>query len=458
MHLTVVGQVSAGSSGDTVGGIAGQMEPQVIVQYSESAIEQLCTELDELETLVNKALNSAGAASSAVSGQLSGLLGQIDEAKSAAESLGSAAELMGQGLPELDGSPDTLLPEEPSLPTSEVTGAGEALQGIADTLTQSPSISFTPVDSSVAEQGGALTSAISDINSTVSSLQGSVASATGTLASNIQAINTQVGVINGLIQQSVEEVQSKTDEAPVTDISDEDAEQATTGRISASVNYGEVKGDGNVAGIAGSVAIEYDFDPEDDLTESGEQSLNFEYNTLAMVLDCVNKGAVTAKKDNAGGIVGRMDVGAGADEAATNPLLFRMVHDGNYNAARGLPTSEVLFQLQSHEIRKIAAQESCIFVGRCADFVLRGEDVKLLKVFVRAPEAWRIARKMEQEHLNRDKAARLVRKMDKQRRKYCETYTGKVWGDPSGYDLCLDTGQMSLQAAAEAVCAAYRAM
>ena len=147
-----------------------------------------------------------------------------------------------------------------------------------------------------------------------------------------------------------------------------------------------------------------------------------------------------------------------ADEAATNPLLFRTVHDGNYNVARGLPTSEVLFQLQSHEIRKIAAQESCIFVGRCADFVLRGEDVKLLKVFVRAPEAWRIARKMEQEHLNRDKAARLVRKMDKQRRKYYETYTGKVWGDPSGYDLCLDTGQMSLQAAAEAVCAAYRAM
>lgn len=214
----------------------------------------------------------------------------------------------------------------------------------------------------------------------------------------------------------------------------------------------------DIGGIAGSVAIEYDFDPEDDLTESGEQSLNFEYNTLAVVLDCVNKGAVTAKKDNAGGIVGRMDVGAGADEAATNPLLFRTVHDGNYNVARGLPTSEVLFQLQSHEIRKIAAQESCIFVGRCADFVLRDEDVKLLKVFVRAPEARRIARKMEQEHLNRDKAARLVRKMDKQRRKYYETYTGKVWGDPSGYDLCLDTGQMSLQAAAEAVCAAYRAM
>lgn len=105
-----------------------------------------------------------------------------------------------------------------------------------------------------------------------------------------------------------------------------------------------------------------------------------------------------------------------ADEAATNPYLFRTVHEGNYHVTRGLPTSEVLFQLQSHEIRKIARQENCIFVGRCADFVLRNEDVQLLKVFVHAPEPWRVRRKMELEKLSRDKATRLVRKMDKQRR------------------------------------------
>ena len=51
-----------------------------------------------------------------------------------------------------------------------------------------------------------------------------------------------------------------------------------------------------------------------------------------------------------------------ADETATNPYLFRTVHEGNYHVTRGLPTSEVLFQLQSHEIKKIAGQENCIFV------------------------------------------------------------------------------------------------
>lgn len=147
-----------------------------------------------------------------------------------------------------------------------------------------------------------------------------------------------------------------------------------------------------------------------------------------------------------------------ADETATNPFLFRTVHEGNYHVARGLPTSEVLFELQSHEIRRIAARESCIFVGRCADHVLRLEDVKLLRVFVRAPLDRRIARKMQQENLTREKAARLVRKMDKQRKKYYETYTGLVWGAQGGYDLCIDTGTVELDAAADQICAAYRAL
>lgn len=147
-----------------------------------------------------------------------------------------------------------------------------------------------------------------------------------------------------------------------------------------------------------------------------------------------------------------------ADETATNPFLFRTVHEGNYHVARGLPTSEVLFELQSHEIRRIAARESCIFVGRCADHVLRLEDVKLLRVFVRAPLEKRIARKMQQENLTREKAAHLVRKMDKQRKKYYETYTSLVWGAQGGYDLCIDTGVVELDAAADQICAAYRAL
>ena len=165
-----------------------------------------------------------------------------------------------------------------------------------------------------------------------------------------------------------------------------------------------------------------------------------------------------------------------SDEKATNPYLFRTVHEGNYHVVRGKPTSEVLFALQSHEIRRIARREECVFVvqsqiirgladkgpcvivGRCADYVLRDADVRLLRVFVSAPEEQRIARKMEQEHLTQPQAARLLRKMDKQRRKYYETYTHHVWGDSTNYDLCIDTSTCTLDEAAARIADRFRAM
>ena len=103
-----------------------------------------------------------------------------------------------------------------------------------------------------------------------------------------------------------------------------------------------------------------------------------------------------------------------SDEKATNPYLFQTVHEGNHH-------------------------------------VLRGEDVRLLTVFVAAPDEHRIQRKMAQEKLTRDQAIRLIRKMDKQRRKYYESYTHKAWGAPEGYDLYLDTGALSTADAAAVI-------
>ena len=140
-----------------------------------------------------------------------------------------------------------------------------------------------------------------------------------------------------------------------------------------------------------------------------------------------------------------------ADEKATNPYLFQTVHEGNYHVLRGKPTSEVLFALQSHEIRRLAKRESCVFVGRCADYVLRGRDVRLLRVFVSAPEEQRVARKMQQENLTHGQAVSLVRKMDKQRKKYYESYTGQVWGAPQFHDLCLDTSRFSIPECVELI-------
>lgn len=136
---------------------------------------------------------------------------------------------------------------------------------------------------------------------------------------------------------------------------------------------------------------------------------------------------------------------ADADEKATNPYLYETVHEGNHHVKWGTPTSEVLFQLQSHEIRRIAARESCIFVGRCADYVLQNSDVEILSVFLRAPLERRIERKMELDNLSYRRAKRMVTHMDTQRKKYYEHYTGKPWGSAESYDLLFDTGETPME-------------
>lgn len=148
-----------------------------------------------------------------------------------------------------------------------------------------------------------------------------------------------------------------------------------------------------------------------------------------------------------------------SDERATNPYLFQGVYEGNYHVTRGLPTSEVLFSLQSHEIQKIAARESCVMVGRCADCVLRDEPgITLLRVFVSAPFEFRVQRKIEQEHLSKDKAVHLVKKIDRQRRQYYEHYTGQPWGDPRFYDINLDSSAVCIDRAVELIADRFAAL
>lgn len=82
------------------------------------------------------------------------------------------------------------------------------------------------------------------------------------------------------------------------------------GKITLCVNQGKVEADTNVGGIAGQIATEYDFDPEDDITLSGEESFNIEQTIKAVIRESRNEGEVLGKKDCVGGIVGKADFGA----------------------------------------------------------------------------------------------------------------------------------------------------
>ncbi|MDE7279960.1 MAG: hypothetical protein K2N26_09585, partial [Oscillospiraceae bacterium] len=93
------------------------------------------------------------------------------------------------------------------------------------------------------------------------------------------------------------------------DISSKDTAGRSDGKIAECTNYGQINGDVNVGGIAGAMAIEYDFDPEGDIETIGERSLDFMYQTKTVVRDSVNYGEVISKKNCAGGIAGYMKTG-----------------------------------------------------------------------------------------------------------------------------------------------------
>ncbi len=168
------------------------------------------------------------------------------------------------------------------------------------------------MDSSVtlcADAVDQLDSAMGGLNDAVQELNDAISTSSDLLLSDLRAINNQFGKIIDVLRRQSDSTE-ETEEELLEDVSDQATEtDEDAGRITNAKNTGAVEGDVNVAGIVGSMAIEYDYDPEDDLTTSGDRSLDFHYQAAALTEGCVNTGEVTGKKDYVGGIVGRMDLG-----------------------------------------------------------------------------------------------------------------------------------------------------
>ncbi len=129
------------------------------------------------------------------------------------------------------------------------------------------------------------------------------------------------------------------------------------------------------------------------------------------------------------------------DEKAGTNLFFRAV--GGLHTSLEEPSTdddvaspENLFRFQAKMIRKVAEEQSCIIMGRCADFVLNAvETENLIRLFVYADINTCIRRTMEVDGVDTKEALRRVNRISKQRRDYYKYYTGKDWEDMANYDL-----------------------
>lgn len=251
-----------------VGGIVGQMEPIAKVEYTKDTLQILQQQLSGASAMAGQAAHHAQNSANAISGQISALQDQVQTSKDA----------IAQLIPNSD---------DPHLPT---------------------------VDEMIAAKN-TLTGAMSDMHSTMDDLSQSAANAAGSLASDITALTGQLSAMGQTIGDASENLGGT-----FTDVSDSDTPEDLTGKVENCTNWGSISGDINAGGIVGAAARESNLNPEADFQFSGDQSMNFNSELRAVILNCENKGTISAKKRQAGGIAGLMALGLVKDCVNTGTL------------------------------------------------------------------------------------------------------------------------------------------
>lgn len=149
--------------------------------------------------------------------------------------------------------------------------------------------------------------AITGFGSRLNDLNNSASGSVDTAADDLRDINSKFNEVSNTVLAAIS---AASDPASViSDGSQGNIDKITLGKTSACTNSGTVSGDVNTGGIAGSIAIEYELDPEDDVSADLDGEYRRQYEYRAVVQQCANTGAVSAKRSNTGGIAGRMDLG-----------------------------------------------------------------------------------------------------------------------------------------------------
>lgn len=140
------------------------------------------------------------------------------------------------------------------------------------------------------------------------------------------------------------------------------------------------------------------------------------------------------------------------DEKPTNSFLYSLVMDTysmGYSTspyAADMPIDHKIFLAQFDTIKKLAEEESCVIIGRCADYAL-AEYPNKVTVFITGNEKQRIRYLMEVHQMDESRARDFMIKTDKKRSTYYNYYSSKKWGDARGYDLCLNSSATGIDGA-----------
>lgn len=241
-----------------VGGIVGQAEPDIESEYLNDRVDDVQSSIDIINSTLNNMSSSMNNASSDVKSYTENIIDQYKE-------------LLDKLQDKLNGNNDN----------------DEKIEDFVD------DISKVIENSTVADD--------------IHGLADTVDSEIRTIADSIERISAQIKNIGNTVTETMDVVTS--DDNYIEDISSADSAQNSDGVIAKSVNRGAVHGDINAGGIAGTMNVEYDVDPEYDLDITETTNVRLRSTVSDVVIYCINYGEVNSKKDCAGGIVGLQELG-----------------------------------------------------------------------------------------------------------------------------------------------------
>lgn len=138
------------------------------------------------------------------------------------------------------------------------------------------------------------------------------------------------------------------------------------------------------------------------------------------------------------------------EQKLPNTLLYTLYKQNYAYVNEVIPPNDALFMAQTKVIRQIAAGESCVIVGRVADYILKGHK-NMFNVFVHADKEFRKRRAILEYFVKPLDVERVIERKDRDRMNYSKYYTGRKWIDLNEYDMTVETSKFGIEGTADMI-------
>lgn len=190
--------------------------------------------------------------------------------------------------------------------SNSITDAVAGVRDVLSYLNGLPDVQFQGLGSEYSQRVDSLCGNMKNISDALTALNTELGSSATVLVEDLRKVNDQFSVVMLMLVDAIKAAASPNIGDVFTDVSEQEG-SATEGNVAGCGNSGSVYGDVNVGGIAGAMAIEFDFDPESDLT--GSTTISRAFNSRCILRGSENTGTIRAKENCAGGVVGLMELG-----------------------------------------------------------------------------------------------------------------------------------------------------